>query len=254
MPRPSRSVRLVLAGLLSTALAFGVSTTGAQAVSLTSSVNRAAPTAACTNAQAQDASAASIVEKKTKKFKKAKRAFKRAKRVFNRQPTVQHRKELRQAKAAKNKAKRKLRAAQERRQQTATNVAIFCATPDGTPTPAPTPVSPIQPLCEAIPELQPLCDATSAGSTSPLQPLCDAIPELAGLCAVTPGSLSDPAALEALLNQLNFAGLPADTLLAIVANIVVDIASGDFAGVADQLGMTPEALENLLRAIGIPIP
>ena len=41
--------------------------------------------------------------------------------------------------------------------------------------------SPLAPLCAAVPEAQPLCDATSVppapGAESPLQPLCDAAPE-----------------------------------------------------------------------------
>lgn len=262
-PRSARSIRLLIVGLLSTVLALGASTTGAigaQAVAAPSS--RAAVSEACAVAQAQDASAQQKVSKKQKKAHKAKKAFKKAKKVFKKQPTTKHRKALKKAKAKKSKSKRQLKKAKTRRTFTANNVVVFCGInptgPGGSPAPLPptTPgVSPLQPLCNALLQLQPLCAATTAaGSTSPLQPLCTAIPQLAPLCAVKPGDLANPAALQALINQLNFGNLPAATLLSIVTKILADVASGNFADIARQLGMTPEALANLLRGLGIPLP
>lgn len=201
MPRSPRSLRLILVGLLSTVLALGATATATGAGATAPPSRQAAPTAGCTQAQQQDASAAQQVEKKAKKAKKAKKSFAKAKKVFKKQPTANHRKALKKAKAKKAKAKKALKAARASRATTANRVVVFCGTnPDGTPAPTTTPgVSPLAPLCLSAPQFQALCDATqAAGSTAPLQPFCAMNPQFAPVCAVMPGGLATPEAVQAL--------------------------------------------------------
>jgi hypothetical protein len=151
--------------------------------------------------------------------KKANRQVKNAKRAKNRADTAQQKqtanKKLKRAKKHQKRAKLRLaraRAALQKCQDENSGgtgnplqplcdalpqLAALCET--DIPLPPSTgdgSTSPLAPLCEAVPEAQPLCDATSVppgpGEGSPLQPLCDAVPEAQPLCDATGGGLPDP--------------------------------------------------------------
>lgn len=248
----ARPVRLVVMAMLASLLAMGFTVASGSAPAL-------ADAASCTQARQTDSAAAANVAQKSTKLKKAKRQLKKARKVAEKSPTVKHKKAVKKAKAKKKRAKKAMQKAQGTRSITVVQVTAACSsTGQGTPTtPTSTPgVSPLAPLCAQLPQLKPLCDATTTlGNTSPLQPLCTAIPQLAPLCAVKPGDLSNPAAVTALLAQIK-ASFPAQgaPLLQVVIDLVTSLLSGDAQGVAAALGTTPQALRDILVALGLPLP
>lgn len=245
MGEGSQVYRSVFKIFVSLALALGLTT----AVVSTTSAAQAAPASAGVSRAAVDCSSEqSTLDTLRAKRKVTKQKLAKAKRIKKR--TVA---KLRRAKANDNRArviklKRKVRKLnrqikmlnrrlrnQSRAVQAAKAVLAECQNGTGGAQ------SPIQDLCDTVPQLQPLCDAIGGGALpglgtdSPLQSLCDAVAQLQPLCDAAGGS-----------------GLPTD--LSALGELLQPVL--DLLGLGDLLGGGGDGLPSLdaLCGAGLPLP
>ncbi|GAA3522639.1 hypothetical protein [Nocardioides daeguensis] len=211
-------------------------------------------------ANAYVAAADAKVKKLKKKLKKAKKHHAPVKKVKKLKKKLKKAKKARAAGIAYRD--------QAAAQRNSATVALTTCWRQSAPTST---ASPIQSLCDAIPELQPVCDALGnlpgvGGAGASFDTLCTAVPQMQPLCdAISGGGLTDPAQLAGLVDilksTLTSLGLGAvvdalapvldlvDTLLGLLAG---GIPSGDLPSLPGLPGL-PTGSDNPLCAI-LPLP
>ena len=204
-------------------------------------------------ANAYVAAADAKVKKLKKKLKKAKKHHAPAKKI------KKLKKKLKKAKKAK-------RAGIAYRNQTVANynaaysAYAACQGRPGAVPPA-TPQLPVQALCDAVPQLQPLCDALG-GALDPLMStfdqLCAAAPaEAQGLCDALKQGLTDPTGLVEILKAtlinlgLGSVVTPLEPVLDGLDS-VLDLLAGGLPGLPSIPGLPTGA--NPLCSLGLPLP